>query len=121
MFFEEDPAEDQQRYVPLAGDEPEKYKPEQPWLYQMVDHINKASDKPPYEETFYTWRELRRGLREIITTLYERHHQPVSAQTILAELRRTKGTPYVEVDFKLLVLLLNCVGGCVVSQQSPPC
>lgn len=117
MFFEENG----ERYAPPAGDTPEIYNPEQPWLYQMVDHMNRVTtDKPPREETFYTWRELRRGLREIITTLYERHHQPVSAQTILTELRRTKGTPYVEVDFKLLVLLLNSIGGCIASQQSSP-
>lgn len=118
MFFEEDSGPT--AYSPVMGKSPEKYNPEQPWLYQMVDHMNRATDHPPHQETFYSWRELRRGLREIICTLYEKHHQPVSAQTIITELRRTKGTTYVEVDMKLLVLLLNNLGGCMVTQQSPP-
>jgi len=101
---------------PPAPGPRKEYNPEEPWLYQMVEQLTTKNETNTLE-THTSWKDLRHTLRHIIGAIYERHNQPISADALLAEMRRTKGTTYVEVDIKLLVLLLSNLDGCMVTQQ----
>ena len=124
MFFDERQfASRQHRPTPPSPTRP--YDPEQPWLSQMIDQLHHPQDPQnpedthgPQGETHYTRQELKRVLKNLVTTLYNKTKEPVSAEALFRALNRMKGTVYVEVDIKLIVSLMDTFGYCV--SREPP-
>lgn len=107
MFFDEETFRSQ-RLSPQVYHAQPRYDPEQPWLGEMVEQI-RGPDPP--KQTLISRQKLRQHLKQLVIDLYNKNGKPVNAESLLNELTKENGSVYVEVDIKLLVLVLNSIHG----------
>lgn len=78
-----------------------------------------AWDSPPPQHvpTKFEWRDLRHTLRSLVMEHYQQCKVAMDAKQIWDVLSARHGKIFVEVDLKLLVILLDNMGGFVRKEQ----
>jgi len=95
------------------------YDPEAPWMgcdfmQEVVTAVVQPQHQPqaaPKTERTISWKDLKTELKNLIVEYYKKHNEPMRATDVLTHLTRHHNTINVTVDFKLLVILLNNMGG----------
>lgn len=91
------------------------YDPETPWIggggfmEEMVTSVIKSNNPRTVK-----WKELKKELKALILDYHEKHDQPMQASQVWLHLIGNNREVNVTLDFKLLVILLNNLGGITV-------
>lgn len=94
------------------------YDPETPWvgggsfMEEMVSTVINPGCAPARRTV--TWKDFKQELKSMIRDYYEKYNKPIQAHEVFAHLLKYNKEVNVTIDFKLLVILLNNLGGITV-------
>ncbi len=78
-------------------------------MEEMVTSVIKSNNPRTVK-----WKELKKELKALILDYHEKHDQPMQASQVWLHLLGNNREVNVTLDFKLLVILLNNLGGITV-------
>lgn len=92
------------------------YDPESNWMSEIVTCV---ATPHVYQRpvTSMSWKEFRQEIKQVIMNHYKAHNVPMTADDIMTYIHTHHGQVNLAVNYKLLLILLDNLGGFVKKNQ----